>query len=159
MLVHEQATSQLKTMCITREGFEALFGPLGLFVVRHTLRKVSIFSALSDDQLDLLREHMTEKMFAVGETVFEQGDQGDAFYVVIMGAALVLRREQGADESTLIAEIGENGTDSFFGERALLKNETRYATIAAKTPLTTYWISRDRFESVLGPLSLLVGRY
>ena len=42
---------------------------------------------------------------------------------------------------------------AYFGERALLKNEARFAGIRATTKLKTLSISRDEFERVIGPLA------
>ena len=40
-----------------------------------------------------------------------------------------------------------------FGERALLHNEPRAASVMAKGRLSVAYISRSNFEEVLGPLS------
>ncbi len=45
--------------------------------------------------------------FAEGEFVFEQGDEGDAFYVITEGAATVLRTEDDSAEEVVLAELGE----------------------------------------------------
>ena len=93
--------------------------------------------------------------FNQGDWVFEQGDDGDAFFVIIEGQALVLRTE-GADdeEDTVLAELSDG---AFFGERALLKNGKRFAGIrATSNTLHTMSITRAAFEAVLGKLENLV---
>ena len=69
----------------------------------------------------------------------------------------MLRREVDEDggegEESLLATLGEGAC---FGERALLRNEMRYASIVARSRLFTLYIDRERFEQALGPLKSLV---
>lgn len=57
--------------------------------------------------------------------------------------------ENEAEPDVILAELGEG---AYFGERALLKNDVRYAGIKANTKLKTLSISRGDFERVIGPL-------
>jgi CRP-like cAMP-binding protein len=82
--------------------------------------------------------------FKPEEVVFEQGDKGTVFYVVLEGTASVLINE---------AEVAKITAGDFFGERALLKDEPRAATIKATSVFETMSISREKFEAILGPLS------
>ena len=52
-----------------------------------------------------------------------------------------------------IAHLAEGAT---FGERALLRNEERFASIVATSRLFTLSIDRMHFEATLGPLKDLV---
>ena len=63
-------------------------------------------------------------LFAEKDFVFEQGDVGDAFYVIVSGEAVVLRDEGQGD-----VELRTYGEGDFFGERALIKNDKRFASI------------------------------
>ena len=58
-------------------------------------------------------------------TIFSQGDQGDAFYLIQAGAVQVLL-ESGAEKSEVVAILGQR---DWFGEMALLSGEPRSATI------------------------------
>ena len=88
------------------------------------LRNVGIFSVMSDRQLETLRDAMIDAPFEHGQFVFEQGEEGDAFYVVIEGECEALR-EQEDGQLLVLATIGEGG---FFGERALLKNQVSHSS-------------------------------
>ena len=88
-----------------------------------------------------------------GKFIFEQWEQGDTFYVLITGEAQVMRRENAHGGERVIAELKPG---SYFGERALLKNDVRYASIRAKTTMHTLSITRAAFERVLGQLADLV---
>lgn len=121
-----------------------------------SLRAVEIFSSLSDEQLFTLCEAMSQAQYTAGEYVFEQGEDGDTFYIVIEGTAAVLRAEPGnPDVERELAMLSEG---SFFGERALLKNQVRYAGVRTESPrLLTMCINRAAFEQALGsPLEALM---
>ena len=50
-------------------------------------------------------------------------------------------------------------TEGCFGERALLENKPRAATIKAVTPGRVYTIAKEAFEEHLGSLSELMALY
>jgi CRP-like cAMP-binding protein len=95
-----------------------------------------------------LAETMSSTAFEEGENVFEQGDDGDAFYVVTEGEVEVLRKEPGSKELRVLSVMGFG---AYFGERALLTNQVRYATVrSASKRLFTVSITRHAFESAIG---------
>ena len=57
------------------------------------------------------------------------------------------------DSEILLSTIGEG---AYFGERALLQSEKRYADIRADSQLATMCISRSEFEELFGPLANLI---
>jgi hypothetical protein len=96
---------------------------------------------------------VTQASFKPEEVVFEQGDKGTVFYVVLEGTASVLIDIDGDGDETEVAKITAGG---YFGERALLKDEPRAATIQAQTLFKVMSITRAKFEEILGPLSVYV---
>ena len=56
-------------------------------------------------------------------------------------------------KETTLAELSDG---AYFGERSLLKGETRFASIRADTKLQTMCITRLEFEMHFGPLKDLV---
>ena len=107
----------------------------------------------------LLRDAMVDAPYDPGDMVFEQGDEGDSFYVVLEGEFEVLiTQTEGEEEGkeTVVATVGEGG---FFGERALLENKPRAASIRCKESSRTMAITRNQFEMALGaPLKELLPR-
>ncbi|WP_372682096.1 cyclic nucleotide-binding domain-containing protein [Desulfosarcina sp.] len=61
-----------------------------------------------------------------GDIVFRQGDPGDAMYIIQSGAVEVSQCKNGRESVIAILEKGD-----FFGEMALLQNDSRSATITA----------------------------
>lgn len=159
----------LYTMSITREGFESALGftlenlvpdkfKLDPIELGERLSTVNLLNRLSDVQLKTLVHALEEVEFKKGQWVFQQGDEGEAFYIIIKGTADAIRTT-GPKKHVKLAEIGLWGA---FGERALLTSEKRYAGIKATSPiLKCLVVSRAVFEEKLGqPLSeLLESRY
>lgn len=112
------------------------------------LHKVELFSELSADMLERLIDAMVDAPFKQGEYVFEQGDDGDAFFVITEGEAIIEREHEPGQEPTILAEVAEG---AYFGERALLKAERRYASIRTKSlKLHCMCVRREGLETALG---------
>ena len=101
-------------------------------------------AALPRSERQRIRGDLTTVRFAAGETVFNQGDTADSFYVIEEGEALVLL-EQGEAEQQLLARLGPG---QCFGEIGLLQAVPRTATVrcAADGPLETLRLGRDAFN-------------
>lgn len=102
------------------------------------LRTVGVLGALPAATIEQLGAGLARAAFAPSQTVFEQGERGDRFYVVESGRAEVLRG--GRIIGTL--EPGDG-----FGEIALLNDEPRTATIraAAAAPLQVGVLERRAY--------------
>ena len=75
-----------------------------------------------------------------GEVVFEQGDEGDAFYVVVNGFVRISRGQ---------TELARLGPREGFGEMAILDRDTRSATATAAEATTLLRLDRDSFDRVV----------
>jgi HEAT repeat protein len=75
-----------------------------------------------------------------GETVFRQGDAGDAFFMVVQGSVRILTGSH---------ELAVLGPREAFGEMAILDQETRSATAVASAPTTLLKIDRDSFDRLI----------
>lgn len=73
---------------------------------------------------------MTDKylgrLFADGETVVRQGDEGHCMFVVLSGNLEVLHQQNGKEVPLAVL-----GTGDIFGEMALFEREARSATVRA----------------------------
>jgi len=112
------------------------------------LKRMPAFSTMTEVQLAMLRDKMTMKSWKPGKCVFNQGEVGDTFYVTLSGTADVIREDD--DGSTKCIKKVEDG--DYFGERALLIDEPRHASVKAVTALKCACIRRADFEQKIGPL-------
>jgi SulP family sulfate permease len=91
-----------------------------------------------------LQAAMRTREFAAGETVFEQGEEGDALFLIVRGSASVrVARSEGGDRRLVTFSPG-----TVFGEMALLDRGTRSATVNADEPLSCYVLDRASFDAI-----------
>ena len=95
------------------------------------LRRVAIFGGLTGDQLALVFALLDEREYAPGATVVEEGTSGRELFVIVDGAADILKRAGDGRE----ARIAELGAGACFGEMALVGIMRRSATVRARSPL------------------------
>jgi signal-transduction protein with cAMP-binding, CBS, and nucleotidyltransferase domain len=79
-----------------------------------------------------------------GEAVFNEGDIGSAFYVLIAGE-VVVQKQRNAEAVTL-ATLGPG---ECFGEMALVRNDVRSATVRATVNSVTMRFDRERVDENL----------
>ena len=98
---------------------------------------------------------MAEESYEDGETVVKQGDDGKRIYIVETGELVVTQRGEGAQADRDVMTLGKN---DYFGERALMYNEARAATVVAISHVKLLTCSRQAFEEVVGDLQTILMR-
>jgi len=106
---------------------------------------VPLFSALSREDAAKVVGKMEPSPFCSGATIFWQGDEGDAFYLIESGAVEVVTQSAGR-KSEVLAVLRER---EWFGEMALLSGEARSATITAVKDTMTWRLSRESWEELI----------
>jgi anion transporter len=109
------------------------------------IRSIPIFSALSREDVAKVLGKLDEISFEPGATIFSQGDQGDAFYLIQSGAVQVLL-ETGAGKSDVVAILGAR---DWFGEMALLSGEPRSATIQSVKDTVLWRLRREDWDELI----------
>src|SRR5262249_34998396 len=105
-------------------------------------RATSIFSTLSDEQLEELADASRALMFGAGEAIVREGDQGGSMFVVCGGRAQV----GVAGGANAVAEFGAG---DHFGEMSLLTGERRTATVTAVGDSRLIEIAADDFRRIV----------
>ena len=112
------------------------------------LKKVELLNPLAEYERKRVAEALDEVTFNAGATVFKQGDEGDALYIVYSGEVRIDKKE--ADGK--VREVNRISVGEYFGERALMTNEARAATASAVINTQLLRLDRSAFHSLLGPL-------
>ncbi len=111
-------------------------------MARDALRSSGLFGAADDAAIEALVRVLRIRRFRRGETVFHQGDPGDALFVIASGSVkVVLPSDEGA-EPAIVAILGSG---EFFGELAILDGAPHSATIVAVEATETLVLHRDAF--------------
>lgn len=88
------------------------------------LRNISIFSDLSDGELESIAGEMKRAEHGKGDTIFREGDPGEELFVVIQGSVSIFVIDPEGKEVAL----SEIGVGNFFGEMSIVEQAPRSAT-------------------------------
>ncbi len=91
------------------------------------LRRVRVFSTLSEDELAQVAQVTMARRFEAGAVVFREGDEGSTCYIVRTGRARAIREHPDGRSITL----AHFDSGDIFGEMAMLDGERRSATVEA----------------------------
>ena len=108
-----------------------------------------LFAGLQSIQISKVIDEMWSREVPAGDTLFEQGQDGDNFYVVESGTFNITTKNPNGME-TLIAV---RSTAESFGELALMYNTPRNATCRATTHSKVWAVDRVIFRKILIPVS------
>ena len=94
------------------------------------LRNIGLFGALSDDVLEYLATLLTVETPPAGATLFREGEDASAMFVVISGEVEVLKKSK----RNMEARVAVLGPGDWFGEMSIVDIQPRSATVRALAP-------------------------
>jgi predicted acylesterase/phospholipase RssA/CRP-like cAMP-binding protein len=104
-----------------------------------------MFADLDDQARAVIEAEAEWTLLGSGDTLFREGDAGDALYVLVSGRLRVLVASP-AGENALVAEIGRGES---VGEMALLTGAPRSATVIAVRDSRLVRLSQAGFERIV----------
>ena len=110
-----------------------------------SLRDSFLFARADEDAITAVARHLRRRRFRRGETIFHQGDPGDALHIVSSGAVKIVLPSLDGEEA-IIATLRSG---DFFGELALLDGAPRSATAIALEATETWTLPRAAFLTML----------
>ncbi|MBI5234308.1 MAG: cyclic nucleotide-binding domain-containing protein [Deltaproteobacteria bacterium] len=109
------------------------------------LRELHFFSDLSDEELDIISKIIGLKKFSIGETIFKEGENGKALYIIKKGEVKACKMASDGELFTLaLMREGE-----IFGEMSFLDGRPRSATIVATSDVEIYMIEKQDFDTLI----------
>lgn len=111
-------------------------------IVQKIAQRVPVFAGMTPDCLMRTLATADHYPLRAGDAVFNEGDMGSAFYVVIAGEVSIQKQRNG--ESVVLAQLG---TGECFGEMALVCNDVRTATVVAVRDSVTMRFERERIDA------------
>ena len=104
------------------------------------LRNIPLFAKIEPSKLKLLAFTSQRLTFNPGDSLFKQGDDGDALYVIMEGEADIL-----VDTPNGQITVATMAKNDFVGDIAVLCDVPRTATVTATSKLTTMRVTKDLF--------------
>lgn len=106
------------------------------------LRRVPLFSMLSDEQLHALAGTVVKRRVKRGERIVQQGEKSDALSIILSGRARVLMTDSSNGREVILATL-QSG--DYFGEMSLLDNDVHSASVEAETQTDVLELGRSEF--------------
>ena len=103
-----------------------------------------LLSVLSDEERRTLLAGARRRRFARGETLFHEGDPGDAMHLLEKGRVALRVTTPMGDTATL----GVLGPGDYFGELAIVSPGPRNSTIVALEAVETLSLHRDQLNAL-----------
>eukprot|EP00929_Paragymnodinium_shiwhaense_P087927 TRINITY_DN4807_c0_g1_i1.p1 TRINITY_DN4807_c0_g1~~TRINITY_DN4807_c0_g1_i1.p1 ORF type:complete len:808 (-),score=222.94 TRINITY_DN4807_c0_g1_i1:252-2675(-) len=100
-----------------------------------------------------IAESLVEVHYDIGQCLMQQGQVGNSVCILMKGDVTVVK--DGQDVASLSADP-EHKKFHVIGEKALLEDEPRNATIKAASHVRVLALDRDTFDMAVGPLSELL---
>ena len=108
------------------------------------LRNIGLFGALSDDVLDYLSTLLSVETPPAGATLFREGEDANAMFVVISGEVEVLKKSK----RNVDARVAVLGPGDWFGEMSIVDIQPRSATVRALAPSRLLRISSADLDAL-----------
>ncbi len=104
------------------------------------LKKVSLFSQITDEMLAEIVELLAEDYYSAGATILEKGQKNSHIYIIASGKVSI------HDDDRPVAYLGER---SFFGEIAMLDTDPQPVSVTAMEAVHLLRLNRASFEQLL----------
>lgn len=108
------------------------------------LKTQQLFSTLTPRELKIVDGLLHNRQYLAGEIVFDEGEEGQALYILLSGTVSVSWTRDSKRE--VLAELTSG---SFFGDLALLDNTPRSAQVRAKEPCEMAVFFRADFVALM----------
>lgn len=102
----------------------------------NSFAKIAVFKHLSNKKQEIISKKIEIEKYKDGETIIEEGKEGDKFYIVKKGKIDI------SSNGKYLRTLNEK---EHFGERAFFFNESRSACAKAKGSVEVFYLSRDDF--------------
>ncbi|NNF41170.1 MAG: cyclic nucleotide-binding domain-containing protein [Woeseiaceae bacterium] len=110
------------------------------------LLQAKAFHKIPPANIQAIFMRMQQINYKSGDVVIKQGAEGDYFYVLIRGKALVTRETPLSKEGIKLAELSVGDT---FGEEALISEAKRNATVTMQTDGSVMRLGKEDFKKLL----------
>ncbi len=109
------------------------------------LRRVPLFSGLTEAQLETLAAGSARRSYPKGRTIVSEGEPSQSMYILLAGRAKVQRSDSEGKE-VILAVLGSG---EFIGEMSLIDDAPRSASVITLEPCEFMAVSKEAFKAML----------
>lgn len=109
------------------------------------IQQCTLFKGLDRSDLKILFDAFEREQFNANTSIFDQGDEGDKFFLIDEGRCHVVVKDPAGREVHSVFL----GTSETFGELAIMYGTPRAATVTAVIDTVCWWIDRDTYRGTL----------
>jgi CRP-like cAMP-binding protein len=115
--------------------------------------KIYLFQDLEEHEIREVLDRTISREFSAGSVIIQEGEPGDSLFIMQAGEVEITKQltlvldEDTPKERVMIRLKAENGV--YFGEMALLENETRSATVTALTDCSLLELHQKDFLDLI----------
>ena len=109
------------------------------------LKQIPLFGAIKDkdDQIAAFQSICGMRSVPSGDVIIKEGERGSEMFIMLKGRVAVQRLTRAGDDYTVVQLRAEDNV--FFGEMALIDDDTRSATIVALEESEFLVITKEDF--------------
>ena len=131
---------------INKEEFEDCIGADGQFINLNSdaiaaLKDIHILKSIPIDKFQLLINCLKIQNFDDKEIIIQQNTSGDSFFMIKTGKVDIVQ------DGIILRTVTKH---DYFGERSILFNDHRTASVIANGPVTCWCLTHDDFLNILG---------
>jgi len=129
------------------------------------LKQIPLFSDIKDDDKQIAEFESICDLRSVpaGEVIIKEGEHGSEMFIMLKGRVAIRRRTRAGDDYTVVNLRAEDNV--FFGEMALIDDDTRSATIVAVDDSEFLVVTKASFQKmgtshpdIVLPITMQIGK-
>ena len=115
------------------------------------LQAIPLFRDVALDTLSKLADQFVSQFSQTGHGIYEEGQRGDKFFIVVRGTVSVSTR----DAANQLIRLADMEDGNYFGEGEMLNRGRRTTTVRATTPCLVLALRAEHFHAMMDELSSL----
>lgn len=138
--LNDKYKTAIRSLSLIFEGTEMKLPDIDRIRFELRREKADFLPTLSEKDRNILYQEI--KKFRPGQKIFSEGDRADGAYFIMEGDVEVVGLAHDSEE-VLLGELAEG---DIFGEMSLIDDKPRSASVVARTPCKTAFISKEAFN-------------
>ncbi|HMR01361.1 MAG TPA: cyclic nucleotide-binding domain-containing protein [Candidatus Gracilibacteria bacterium] len=110
--------------------------------ILNILKQIPLMADLNEEDHHEIIKHITLELYPPEHVIFNEGEIGDAFYIIKSGMVRVYHPAASEVEEVEVATLGNN---DFFGEMALIGEKPRNASTKTVEETQCFRLAKDDF--------------